>query len=115
VNYYIIFRKKLIAISHLTRNKKTREDMATSERTVRISFSVLTDSDTDNASECRKAIQQRRQTFPYLQSHDLNDSRSPLKLLYNITDIVLCMCAITFIVSTIAYSTLWILGCALAL
>ena len=79
----------------------------------RISFSVDTNKETDPPVECRISIEQRRKTMPNLQIYDGEDSRSTLNLLYNVTDIVLCLCAITFIVSAIAYSTLWILGCAL--
>ena len=89
--------------------------MAQLERTARVSFSVHTSNETDGPGGCRISIEayQRRQTLPNLQIHTGKDSRSTLELLYNITDIVLCLCAITFIVSAIAYSTLWILGCAL--
>ena len=90
--------------------------MAQLERTARVSLRVHTSNETDVPGGCRISIEQRRQTLPNLhnlQIHPGKDSRSTLELLYNITDIVLCLCAITFIVSAIAYSTLWILGCAL--
>ena len=87
--------------------------MAQLGRSARISFSVDTNKETDAPVECPISIEQRRQTMPNLLIDHGEDSTSTLNLLYNITDIVLCLCAITFIVSAIAYSTLWILGCAL--
>ena len=56
---------------------------------------------------------QRSVSYPGEQKNKINNATRPwfsLELLYNITDIVLVLCAFIFIISSIAYLAIWFYG-----
>ena len=84
--------------------------MADSPRPSRICIRLFPDNDVEVYGDSATSQLRSRRLLTIMNIEESIDTYCSLELLYNITDIVLVLCAVIFIVSTLAYSILWIIG-----